>query len=475
MKKHPEHKIDELLQHALRDLQGETSADDWAEIQRRLQKRQKDKPWFWFIRSASGIGVIAILLLVSAGISYNNFYKPETTHHFTNSVENKKNLAAKIENEIITNSAKSTKIIAQENELNISGEGNVSHENLKQNSSKKFIPRGDEKIAVNQKHDFFAERNKKQNQTENRNNYTVENQLSGNNKANKLVENISSSSIENQLVEAENSINDTTKKPDSNNTILTEIKNAAGKKLPKIPGANIDSKFSFGIKFIPNSGGRNLEFNPEKLAQTHKNYFNLRNSQESGNNGLQTGIFAQYNIWKGLHVQSGIEYNRQSEKAHYKFYNNNIPVVDSASREILGYIEIDDTIGTSYSGKNTYSYASIPVNIGYEFPLGGKLSFGLQAGGSAMFLLQATGKTLAADNLTLTEISNLRKTNFNIHFSPAIYYRFQKCFSIGLEANYSQLLNPVQNIDATIQTKPWNIGAGINLRFSPFQNIKLKN
>ncbi|MGZ8507623.1 MAG: hypothetical protein ACXWXW_10615 [Bacteroidia bacterium] len=85
-----------------------------------------------------------------------------------------------------------------------------------------------------------------------------------------------------------------------------------------------------------------------------------------------------------------------------------------------------------------------------------------------MFLLGANGKTLHADDLTLTEINNLRKINFSLTVSPAIYYRLQKYFSIGLEGNYSQVLNPVQNTNAAIQTKPWNIGAGVNLRFKPF-------
>ena len=254
-------------------------------------------------------------------------------------------------------------------------------------------------------------------------------------------------------------------KPGIKNTATEKVN--TGKKTNKTL-AGFSKKISFGFSFSPEISGGKLNINSAKSEQVHKDFYDLRNSQEKLSTAYNTSIFVQYNIWENFNIQSGIAYYKQTETAHYKFYNNNIPVVDSASKNILGYIEIEDTIGTNYNGRNSYNYISIPLNIEYNFPLSAKWTIALQAGGSAMFSADAKGQTLRSDDLTLTGINNLRKTNFSVAVSPAIYYKLQKCFSIGLQTTYSQLLNPVQNQNATIQTKPWNIGAGVSLRFNPF-------
>ncbi|MGZ5283894.1 MAG: outer membrane beta-barrel protein [Bacteroidia bacterium] len=400
MKKHPEHKIDELLHRSLHNLQGETSAQDWEEIRQRLQGEQRHEPWFWFFRSRKYMAVIALLFVSIIGTGYYAFYKSGSETIALASAKNE--ITTKTAN---GNETQDNQIAAIEEHENSHVEGNLKHDV----AAEKQVKESENEVIVNRNQHLYSKRSddinkasktgtdKSQIAASSKNIKTgskeksavntykepvknTDTEFAGNtiaeqieNNANtEITANVLKDSADENLAEASPEVKrtDETIKTVAKETVKKSI-NTAGK------------KFSFGIRYSPMFSGRSISMNAGKTEQTHKNYFDLRNSQEKPSTGYNAGIFAQYNIWKNLAVQSGIEYQQQREKASYKFYNNEIPVIDSASGNILGYIEFEDTTGTNYTHQNTYSYASIPLLIGYEIPLSNKWSFGLQAGGNA--------------------------------------------------------------------------------------------
>jgi len=121
MKKHPEHKIDALLHDSLQDLRGETSAQDWAEIQRRLEQEQKDKPFFWLMNSKKWFGVLALLLLSFAGIGYFNLNRSTQITEHTTLAENKNAGQLKAEKQNAITANKNEKTTANNN-TNLAGD-----------------------------------------------------------------------------------------------------------------------------------------------------------------------------------------------------------------------------------------------------------------------------------------------------------------------------------------------------------------
>ncbi len=471
MKKHPEHKIDELLQRSLQNLQGETSAQDWAEIQRRLQPERKRPLFGWRLISS----LFLLLISASAGLffwfqqansyqtanlqtetSNSHISKPEkmlsNTENFPgNAIAKPGNKQDKNANTTTDNNSLNSKALHSNQRKNHSSSNYATngliHKTFSE-SNKKSIAEQEIKTGKTASGDIFpVARN------------TIEN-AAKNNIENAIVGDSLLAAVETQSEEVA-----VTEKSDTNET----IKKPSQKKI-KFFEPNGERKFIVGFFIAPELTGSSGGSAGEKAKQVHKNYFTTAPGQVRPAGGYNAGIFLQYNIWKGLSLQSGLRYSRSFENVNYNYYNNEIPVIDSATRNILGYIEIEDTIGTQFTGRNEYSFASIPFLFGYEGKISKRLSLAFRAGGSAMILLNASGKDIRPDDLTLEDISteNLRKLNWTLNFSPAIYYNFNKSISVGLEPSWQFFQQPVQRKDALKNKTFSSVGLGFSLRFSPF-------
>ena len=237
---------------------------------------------------------------------------------------------------------------------------------------------------------------------------------------------------------------------------------APDKKIVKALASNLKKNhLSLYLSYAPEYSCHSLAANPAMAGQTHEDYLNTRSSQEKGGMGYSFNAGLEYNLPGNFTFQSGVGYSRIVETVNYNFVNNKIPVVDSATGKILGYIQIPQGTRTQYSHTNTYNYINIPVILGYRMKFSQRFSMLVKGGGSFLFLSSANGEMLKPDDLTLESISDsrlLRNSNFNFYGSAEGEYSLNNFISLCLGMNYHQLQNSIYTSNASARLKSSGVG-----------------
>ena len=158
-------------------------------------------------------------------------------------------------------------------------------------------------------------------------------------------------------------------------------------------------------------------------------------------------------------------YDKFSTGGKYDFYNNKIPVIDSLTGIIKGYITVKDTVGVHFTIKNNYNFLEIPLILNYYIPLGNKWKFNIKAGASMHYLMSSTGKTISADELLLKDVSSYsyNSINWGLILGIGCNYRLTDKISIGLEPTYKQFLSSIMSKDEMTGLKPWSVGVNVNV------------
>jgi len=174
----------------------------------------------------------------------------------------------------------------------------------------------------------------------------------------------------------------------------------------------------------------------------------------------------EFFVMKNLSVTSGLFYDKYSTGGKYDFYNNKIPVIDSVSGIIKGYIIVNDSVGVHYTINNNYHFLELPLILNYYIPLGEKWKLNLKAGGSMLYYMSSSGKTITADELVLKDVNSYsyNTLNWGLILGLGCNYRISDKISIGLEPTYKQFLGSVmKNVEIT-GMKPWSVGVNVNVQ-----------
>lgn len=197
----------------------------------------------------------------------------------------------------------------------------------------------------------------------------------------------------------------------------------------------------------------------------HENYKEIRDKSEKGGFSLSGGLNIECYLNKRLSVTSGLIYNSFRITGKYDFTNNKIPVVDSATKKIVGYITINDTIGTHFKIDNKYNFIEVPVIITYRAFKFKRLSFDLKTGGNFMYLLSSDEKILNPTKLKIQDISgdHFNKTNWSLMAGLSCTYDINGIISVGFEPMWRKIVDPLFKKDEIINLYPWSVSMNISL------------
>jgi len=230
------------------------------------------------------------------------------------------------------------------------------------------------------------------------------------------------------------------------------------------------TKIACKIVFSPDYTFNKSTTNSANAPRIHENYNLISGESEKGAISFSLGVNLEFFVMKNLSVTSGLFYDKYSTGGKYDFYNNKIPVIDSITGIIKGYITVNDTVGVHYSINNSYSYLELPLILNYYIALGEKWKLNLKAGGSMIYYMSSSGKTITADELVLKDVNtySYNTINWGLILGLGCYYRLSDRINIGLEPTFKQFLGSLMKNDEITDMKPWSVGVNANVQ------IKLK-
>lgn len=201
------------------------------------------------------------------------------------------------------------------------------------------------------------------------------------------------------------------------------------------------------------------EVNRSKQSQVHENYTSLRNDADKGVLSFSGGLNLDFNFTGKISVTSGLVYRSVKSAGTYKFIKNRIPVVDSATRNILGYITVPDTSEQNFRIENQSGYLEIPLVVNYKLFRFNNISFGIKGGGSFIYLLNSTGNFLDPTYLNPTPVDRSRynKTNMGILLGLNMTYDINQWISVEIEPAWNRFAKSVFKENEIVDVRPWNL------------------
>ncbi len=252
---------------------------------------------------------------------------------------------------------------------------------------------------------------------------------------------------------------------ENSNLIFVESSNDA---LPEATLAISQSSPKWEMKLFTGAtyNMANIKYNDAE-DYTHKN---LQNSITEGLQpgwGFDAGVELSYYVTPNFKIGSGFGYRKIVTQNSLDYSISQIPVIDSASGKILGYITLPGSpILMQNTSQNQYTYVSIPLSLFQEIPLKGKWSLTGEFINTVSFLV---GQKSVAVNTATLEIADANKNDFNqvlfaYQLKLGLRYNLNQSISLAFEPAYRGQYNNIFNSEY-VSWKPNDISLNFALIF----------
>lgn len=154
--------------------------------------------------------------------------------------------------------------------------------------------------------------------------------------------------------------------------------------------------------------------------------------------GYDAGVEFSVAILGHLRLNVGVGIREIVTRNNYSYEVNDIPVIDSASGDILAYIDRDSPLLVSDQSKNTYTYFNLPLSMRYDFPLNYRWTITGEAIHNFSFLMKASEHVVSKSDLKIEEGStqNFSKTVNSYQFRLGLRYALNSNLDLALEPSY---------------------------------------
>lgn len=494
--------IEKLFRDKLKNFEASPSDDLWDKIEQDLTELAKPTPWWrkrvgWIWISGAlvmGIGLAAIYFLQDENViiaEKPKLDKVESVQLPTNSQEPVK------KNEL---DKKTTKNV-QQSEL-VTGSFTSSSDNeIKSNASDKNVPTkageqidetssktnssNKQKISFNQR---IADTEKSLLSTEKveANSFTPTNSEEN---ASTISSSTPTSSTESTTVltsEKEKETSYTTRKESKNELPTIPVRKATlpqGFSKPHLisksflaePEAENEKQATAFRWFVSAYGGPSMVF--RRFESNHSLMHNHKQQAEKGMISYDWGIEAgmQKGKWE---FSIGFQYERLGERYQYEGMKE---VHDTSITQHQHpqdpTVWIYDTAVTVYHNKvshnsaNTYNYFTIPINVGYQFSIGSKLTLTPTLTSGINILSSAQTAWLDPESLDPVLHNSeehqdaFRAVNFSNRLQIGLYYQLNKNFQLLIRPEGTILWQSVFNNDEFLNHRPYAFDANVGIRY----------
>ncbi len=187
---------------------------------------------------------------------------------------------------------------------------------------------------------------------------------------------------------------------------------------------------------------------------THVDYAKATDNAVKPGLGFDAGIELKYRVFKHFKIGGGVEYRKLTNSVNFDYQSNKIPLIDSASGNIINYLESPNATSYSYSGNNTYTFISLPISIYYEVPLKGKWSLGAEAIYNHSFLIKQNSTGVNPTQLTIEQQGDAvyQSSLGSAQFRLSLMYQLTPNLYLAAEPAYRQYMqsfNKTENVNWT--------------------------
>ncbi len=203
----------------------------------------------------------------------------------------------------------------------------------------------------------------------------------------------------------------------------------------------------------------------------NRSYSDIRKQQEHGAAGITAGMDINMRLTGPLSVSGGLSVNTKTARINYDYIRREIPVIDAASGNIVGYTTINDKDTVQTAHRNVQTYIEMPVMFSWEFGGMGKFSLDIGAGGSLMYLAgvnvrQVNAQTLLVDDYC--EPSSFNRWNTSLMGRIGMGYQVTPNWKAMMGVQYQQLLGNTDPSSAAGKSIPSSIGIRLALGYRLF-------
>lgn len=179
------------------------------------------------------------------------------------------------------------------------------------------------------------------------------------------------------------------------------------------------------------------ELNLDPDAQHYRFEELAKGTQLSG--GVHLGAELHYRLYKNFSLGLGFDFFELQRQYNFNHRVDDIPVIDSASGNIIGYLTRAEAEQISASGQSSFGYLGIPFSINYTQNLSTRWSLRTEARYTHYLNIYARGRELDPQSLTLRTLSSESAQNYgSVKLSAGLQYRFSPKSILALESNYTR-------------------------------------
>jgi hypothetical protein len=200
----------------------------------------------------------------------------------------------------------------------------------------------------------------------------------------------------------------------------------------------------------------------------HEDYEIIHGKALEGAMAYALGVNISYFFTPAISLKSGFFYDAYKSGGLYNYVNDKTPVRD-AEGNIIAYIpKGPDFIEYVYEDtRSTFSYIQMPLILGIHQMLNSRLRLDLHGGLSLMFLIDATGKSLSHDDLSLKNLRDFHPDRFNYGLILGLGSSFlwRENIILSLEPTYKQSLSSVYGTQNPVEVRPYAFGLKLGMNW----------
>lgn len=205
---------------------------------------------------------------------------------------------------------------------------------------------------------------------------------------------------------------------------------------------------------------------------THKELAVVSENSAEPGLGFDAGVEVSYFVTPHFKVSSGIGIRRFTTQNTFNYEVSEIPVMDSATGQILGYLPAGQPATYQDKSVNSYTYFSIPVSLFYEQQLTSRWSVTGEFVNTAQLFIQQNSTSINPQSLEVrtTQDNTFNKAVFSYQLKVGLRYYFNDKTAVSLEPAYRGHYSNIYN-STILQWRPtdWSVNLAIIYRLGRIQ------
>lgn len=197
----------------------------------------------------------------------------------------------------------------------------------------------------------------------------------------------------------------------------------------------------------------------------HKSYISEYNAGNQRNWTLNTGFNLKLNFLGFLNIGSGLGLINTGSSYDYDFLVNEIPVEDSATGFIFGYISRPDSISQRIKekGKSSVTYLEVPLQFNFRLFNYKKWQLGIEGAYTFQTLIKSRGRSLNQTSLLVDGESKYTNRLRNYQIGLPITYNLSSRNSITIMPHWGKALGNTESNNNINTTRKYN---GLRVSFN---------